>query len=246
MARWEFRSAVTVSASAINTGCDARPAYISLQFFVPRIQQLQRDFRIGNFIAQIVGPAAIGIDIVKMLVQAPRQQPGDHIEIFVVVRRQPTRVTARLFGADSPRGKVARNFQFNRILLCMEAAVEWRTRYGITAVFISPLRFFICSKHARQFAQRHFTVHEIAGAHFAARDGVQRFADESRRMVKSGLDGDFGIVQRRRDRISLPSPAGSRRTDSRCRLCAPSARPIPRSRRAHGFDHGIGATGRLR
>src|SRR5580698_9825423 len=51
-----------------------------------------------------------------MLVQVSRQQPRDDIEIFVVVRREPTRVAARFFGRAARARKVARNFQ-NRILL---------------------------------------------------------------------------------------------------------------------------------
>jgi len=47
---------------------------------------------IGNFVAKIIGPAAVGVDIVKMLVQRFGDSPRYNIEIFVVMRGQPARV----------------------------------------------------------------------------------------------------------------------------------------------------------
>ena len=83
------------------------------EFLLPLVQQLERAGGIGNFVAQIVGPAAVGVDIVEMLVQARGQQPGDHVEIFVVMRGQPARVALRLPPAEQPDGgSVARDFEF--------------------------------------------------------------------------------------------------------------------------------------
>ena len=65
------------------------PAAIGIdqpQFVFPGVEQLQCARGVRDFIAQIVRPAAIRVYIVKMLMQAPRQQPGNHVEIFVVVR----------------------------------------------------------------------------------------------------------------------------------------------------------------
>ena len=74
---------------------------------------IERSRRIGDFVAQIVRPAAIRVHVVKMLVQVPRQQPRNHIEIFVVVRRKPARVALGFFdGAQPSARKVARNFKF--------------------------------------------------------------------------------------------------------------------------------------
>ena len=76
------------------------------------------------------------------------------------------------------------------------------------AVFNSPLRFFICSNTPGSSASGHFSGNEVAGANFSAHDGVERLANESRRMVERGLDADLGIVQRARDRFSLPCLRG--------------------------------------
>jgi hypothetical protein len=46
----------------------------------------------GNFIAKIVGPAAISIQVVEMLVELGGKKPGSYIEIFVVVGGEPASV----------------------------------------------------------------------------------------------------------------------------------------------------------
>ena len=41
-----------------------------------------------NFVGQIVGRAAIGVDVVEILMQMFRQQEADHVEILVVRGRE--------------------------------------------------------------------------------------------------------------------------------------------------------------
>ena len=91
-----------------------------------------------------------------MLVQPPRKQPGNHVEIFVVVRGEPARVALGLRNRATGRRRVPGNFEFSRCLhgarpdagelrRGSENSVRKRFDYGITATFISPLRCFMCS-----------------------------------------------------------------------------------------------------
>ncbi len=82
------------------------------QLVFPGIEQCQRSHGSGDFVAQIIRPPAIGIDIVEMLMQAARQQTGDYVEILVVMGRQPARVALCFSRAAALRGKVTRDFQF--------------------------------------------------------------------------------------------------------------------------------------
>ena len=70
--------------------------------------------RVGNFVAEIVGPAAIRVDVVKMLMKFLREQPGDDVEIFVVMRGQPARVMLRLFGRAAGDAARASRFRVRR------------------------------------------------------------------------------------------------------------------------------------
>src|ERR1700734_1985420 len=82
------------------------------QFFFPSIEQCERSGGIGYFVTQVVRPPAVGVNIVEILMQATRQQPGDNIEILIVMGSQPARVTLCLGGVAALRGKIARNLQF--------------------------------------------------------------------------------------------------------------------------------------
>ena len=87
-----------------------------------RIAAAQHDFPIlergeslrviGNLVGQIVGPAAIGVHVVKMLMQAARQEPRDHTEIFVVMAREMARVSLGLFDRAALGRQAARDFEF--------------------------------------------------------------------------------------------------------------------------------------
>ena len=125
------------------------PGVTPAQLILPPGEQLERASRVRNFIAQVVGPAAVGVKIVEVLVQASRQQPRHDIEVFVVRRRQAARVTFRFRAGAFRRGQFTRDFEFGR---CEHDEGSGATlgretpRYGITAVFNSPLRLFIRSK----------------------------------------------------------------------------------------------------
>ena len=69
----------------------ALPAYIA-QFAAPPCEQAQALRGIADFVAQIVRPAAEGIDVVEILMQPLGQQEADHVEILVVMGGQPARV----------------------------------------------------------------------------------------------------------------------------------------------------------
>jgi hypothetical protein len=82
------------------------------QLVFPRIEQFKSTLAVGNFIAQVVRPSAVGVEIVKMLVQSLREQPRDHVEILVVMRGEPARVALGFGGAAAFGGKMARDFEF--------------------------------------------------------------------------------------------------------------------------------------
>src|SRR5260370_12012750 len=66
----------------------------------------------SNFVTEIVGPAAIGVDIVKMLVQLFREKPGNYIKVFVMVRGEAARVGLRNLGRAARRRRVGGDFEF--------------------------------------------------------------------------------------------------------------------------------------
>ena len=60
-----------------------------IEFGVPPVEKFEGARGVRNFVAKVVGPTAVGVDIVKMLVKFLRQQPRNDIEIFVVMRGKP-------------------------------------------------------------------------------------------------------------------------------------------------------------
>jgi hypothetical protein len=62
------------------------------QLLAPPGQEAQAFGRRAHFVAQIVGPAAIGVDVVEILMQALGQQEADDLEVLVVVRGEPAGV----------------------------------------------------------------------------------------------------------------------------------------------------------
>ncbi len=66
------------------------PACIhGLEFAAPPGQQAQAFLAVTNFVAQIVGPTAEGVDVIEVLVQPLGQQKADYVEVFVMMRGQP-------------------------------------------------------------------------------------------------------------------------------------------------------------
>ena len=86
----------------------------SIQFMLPPGKQFQRARRIGNFVSKIIGPSAIGIDIVEMLVQRFGEKPRYDVEILVVMRRQPARIVPRHFRRTAGFRRVPRDIDFVR------------------------------------------------------------------------------------------------------------------------------------
>ena len=65
-----------------------RAAIIAIvELALPPIEQFEGALFLRDFVAEVISPAAVGVDIVEMLVQVFRKQLGDDVEIFVVMRR---------------------------------------------------------------------------------------------------------------------------------------------------------------
>ena len=58
----------------------------------PPGEQLERLVSVFDFIPEIVGPAAEGINVIKVLTQFPRQRPGDDREILVMSQGYPAAI----------------------------------------------------------------------------------------------------------------------------------------------------------
>ena len=84
------------------------------QVFFPRAEKLERTRGILDFVADVVRPAAVGVDIVKMLMQAAREEPGNDAKIFVVMCGEPARVALGFGDAATQRRQAAGNFEFGR------------------------------------------------------------------------------------------------------------------------------------
>ncbi len=63
-----------------------------VEFAFPPVEEFDGAIAVGNFVAEIVGPAAVGVDVIEMLVELLGEEPGDDVEIFVVMRGEPTGV----------------------------------------------------------------------------------------------------------------------------------------------------------
>ena len=46
-----------------------------IEFALPPIEKLKRPHRIGHFVAEIVGPAAVSVDVIEMLMKGLGQKP---------------------------------------------------------------------------------------------------------------------------------------------------------------------------
>ncbi len=144
-----------------------------IQLALPPIQQFECARRIGDFVAEIVRPAAIRIDVVEMLVQRFGEKPGYDVEILVVMRGQPTCVPLRHFGRAGWLRRVPCDVDFageqhqegiSSNDLVLEAGLleglgftSHQSRvanYGLTASLISPLRDFMRANACGRSASR--------------------------------------------------------------------------------------------
>src|SRR5260370_5104757 len=90
-----------------------RLAFVTgVQFVLPPVEQFECAVWIGNFVAKIIAPAAVGVDVVKMLVQSSRKKPRYNFEILVVMSGQPARLALRLFGRATGLGGMPRDVDF--------------------------------------------------------------------------------------------------------------------------------------
>ena len=84
----------------------------SIEFALPPIEQLDSAHWVGNFIAEIVRPTAVSVDVVKVLVEFLGQKPGNNIEVFVVVGGEPACVFLRGGGRAAGGRSVTHDFEF--------------------------------------------------------------------------------------------------------------------------------------
>src|ERR1700747_1364983 len=68
-----------------------------VQLCLPLVKQFQRRRRVADFVAQIVGNTAIGVDVEKMLAETTRQEPGCYGEVLVVGAGQATTICAGFY-----------------------------------------------------------------------------------------------------------------------------------------------------
>ena len=76
------------------------------------MQQFQSARRVANFVTEIIRPAAIRVDVVEILVQRFGEKPGYDVEIFVVMRCEPPRVSPSHFGRAAGLWCVPGNVDF--------------------------------------------------------------------------------------------------------------------------------------
>jgi len=73
------------------------------------------------------------------------------------------------------------------------------------------------------------------------RDRLERFPDKPRRVMEGGLDGDLRIVERVRVHGYLRTARAASEQIDGATAAHHLQRPLPRLRRAHGLNHGVGA-----
>ncbi len=89
-----------------------RLAFVAgIEFALPPIEKLERAHGFRNFVAEIVGPAAVGVDVIEMLMERLWKEPGDHVEVFVMMRGEPASVLLRSSGRAARLGRVVHDFE---------------------------------------------------------------------------------------------------------------------------------------
>ena len=66
------------------------------EVLLPPCQQGETFLGVARFVGQVVGPAAIGIDVAKVLPEPPGQQPAGHRKVLVVPPGKSATVLPRL------------------------------------------------------------------------------------------------------------------------------------------------------
>ncbi len=75
-----------------------------IQFGFPLVEQSQRVPSVSDFVTQIIGDAAVGVDIAEVLAQAARKKPGGDGKILVMAACQTAAVFAGLRGRRCASG----------------------------------------------------------------------------------------------------------------------------------------------
>ena len=186
-----------------------------VEFALPPIKQFQGALFLRDFVAEIVGPAAISVDIIEMLVKIFREQLRDYVEIFIVMRGEPARVRLGHCRGAVVRRSMLGNFELTRAQHFRRDSslrrsnrstnralrAEWRAGGSIRSKLSRPdgqLDFSAAALHAfeglRQFSQSDFFCYEVLPDDIAASNGFESFADKTRRVMKGRDQFDFGIV----------------------------------------------------
>src|SRR5713101_713391 len=84
----------------------------SLQLPLPPVEELEGTLFLRHFIAEIISPAAVGVDVVEMLVEFFREEPGDDTEVFVMMSGKPARIPLRGFRRTPARRGFRGNIEF--------------------------------------------------------------------------------------------------------------------------------------
>ncbi len=71
---------------------------------LPLVEQFQRDSRVAHFIAEVVGNAAVSVDVEEVLAQAAGKKPAGDGEIFVMSAGQAGAVGAGFVERGGSRG----------------------------------------------------------------------------------------------------------------------------------------------
>ena len=170
----------------------ARPR-TSLPVLAPPAEQPQAFGRVADLVAQIVRPAAEGVDVVEILMQALGQKKADDVEVFVVMGGQPARV---LLGF---RWRVRAAQRLGRIDIAPWAAsMPGRRALGYDRGLHVTVVAHQVPHHFQQVGQRLHAVDEIARGDHAPADEIQRLPDVRRRVMEARFAGDFGVVQQLR------------------------------------------------
>ena len=91
-------------------GGPAVVAVAELRF--PPVQQGQAPLRVADLVGQIVGPAAVGVDVADVLPQPARQEPAGDGEVLVVPPGQPPAIAAALPQRQRRRRRGLRSVAF--------------------------------------------------------------------------------------------------------------------------------------
>ena len=155
----------------------------------PRHQASRRRLSAGDahLVAQIVGPAAIGVNVVEILVQALGQEEADHLEVLVVMGSQPAGVGFGFGDGGSRASAPGERRAFRRAEGGLEAlprASERHPQRCTSSRNDGRLQMAVVAHqmahHFEQVGQRLLAVDEVARSDIAARHQVQRLADVAR------------------------------------------------------------------